>query len=384
MLGMIPREPDDIDYERLARYFAGECTAAEIAAIRAWIAADQARRRLVEQLQSGWAAADPAELRGDVDRGWAALAARLDEAPSEASRTGRPPRVLRLQPPSALDRTPWRAVRFAAAILLAVGLGALVSRGLGKRPSSDQLAAARDTVTRVVTTRSGQQANVYLSDGTHVILGVASTLRFPTAFGASRDVALEGEAFFEVVHEAARTFRVHTRYGVARDLGTKFDVRAYRGLPSATITVTEGSVVVTANRHGASQPSAPGGRAQSPAGDTSAAPDSLIVIAAQVASASADGVLRVGPDSAAGDRLAWMSGRLVFDQMPVGEAVDQLNRWYGTDVQLGDSSLARLQLTASLGEEPFDRAIQVVARALDARIGRHGDSIILYSQTAGR
>jgi ferric-dicitrate binding protein FerR (iron transport regulator) len=271
-------------------------------------------------------------------------------------------------------------VRRAAAIVVAVGLGALAAREVGRGPSSDRLAAARDTVTRVVATRPGQQANVYLSDGTHVILGVASTLRFPTAFGRSRDVELDGEAFFEVAHEAARTFRVHTRYGLARDLGTKFDVRAYQNLPAATITVTEGSVVVTPNRR-ARHASARRGAGRLPA---PLSPDSLIVVAAQVARASADGVLDVHADSAAGIRLAWMSGRLVFDQTPVGEAVDQLDRWYDADVELGDSTLAHLRLTASLGGEPFQRAIQVVARALDARVVRRDSTYILYPNTSGR
>jgi ferric-dicitrate binding protein FerR (iron transport regulator) len=337
------------------------------------MAADPARERNVEQLRRVWEAADDVELRGDVDRGWAALSAGLDAIDVPRELRPRTAPVLRLHTPT-FHRHRWStATRIAAAVLVAVGLGAGVALELGRERAAVRAVAARNAVMREVTTRRGQQANVYLSDGTHVVLGVASVLRFPTAFDVSREVELDGEAYFEVAHEDARPFLVHTTYGTARDIGTKFAVRAYDDLPGATVTVTEGSVLITASDSTARRGPAP----------RTAPPGGLLIEASDVGTVSADGELSVARGAALEAHLAWMSGRLVFDQMPVAEAIDQINRWYDSDVRIGDPELATLRLTASLGDEPVDRAIAMVATALDARVAHSGSTFTLYRADSG-
>jgi len=370
---MTPRKSDDTDYERLARYFAGECSAAELAAIREWIAADPSRERRVELLRRAWEVAGDVELRGDVERGWAALSASMDamDAPRELRARAAPP--LRLHSPTFHRRRWSAAMRVAAAMLVAAGLGAGIALELGRERAAERAIAAKNAVIREVRTRRGQQANVYLSDGTHVVLGVASVLRFPTAFDSSREVDLEGEAFFEVAHDDARQFLVHTTYGTARDIGTKFAVRAYDGLSGATVTVTEGSVFISASDSIARR---------GPASRT-AAPDGLLIEATDVGTVSAGGELSVVRGAALEAHLAWMSGRLIFDQVPVAEAIDQINRWYDSDVRIGDPELAKLRLTASVGDEPVERAMAMVASALDARVAHSGSTFTLYRADSG-
>ena len=55
----------------------------------------------------------------------------------------------------------------------------------------------------------GKRAHLQLSDGTRVWINSASVLRFPSAFGDTRDVFVEGEAYFEVAKDANRPFIVH-------------------------------------------------------------------------------------------------------------------------------------------------------------------------------
>ena len=70
----------------------------------------------------------------------------------------------------------------------------------------------------------GKRAHLQLSDGTRVWINSASVLRFPSAFGDTRDVFVEGEAYFEVAKDANRPFIVHTDHFATRVLGTSFDV----------------------------------------------------------------------------------------------------------------------------------------------------------------
>src|SRR5579862_8788086 len=69
--------PDDA---LLARYLAGECTPAESAAVREWIAAQPDHERAIEQLRAVFNAASPAPPRPDLDAMW-----RKIRAPRRAS-----------------------------------------------------------------------------------------------------------------------------------------------------------------------------------------------------------------------------------------------------------------------------------------------------------
>ena len=80
----------------------------------------------------------------------------------------------------------------------------------------------------------GKRAHLQLSDGTRVWINSASVLRFPSAFGDTRDVFVEGEAYFEVARHAALPFRVEARGCTFTVLGTKFDISAYAEDPAVT------------------------------------------------------------------------------------------------------------------------------------------------------
>ncbi len=91
----------------------------------------------------------------------------------------------------------------------------------------------------------GKRAHLQLSDGTRVWINSASVLRFPTTFGDTRDVFIEGEAYFEVAKDANRPFIVHTDHFATRVLGTSFDVTtAPRAGGSSAVVLVEGSVAI--------------------------------------------------------------------------------------------------------------------------------------------
>ena len=69
--------------------------------------------------------------------------------------------------------------------------------------------------------------------------------RVPSAFGDTRDVFVEGEAYFEVAKDANRPFIVHTDHFATRVLGTSFDVTtAPRADGSSAVVLVEGSVAI--------------------------------------------------------------------------------------------------------------------------------------------
>lgn len=91
----------------------------------------------------------------------------------------------------------------------------------------------------------GEKAQVVLSDGSHVWINSASKLRYPVQFGdVSREVSLEGEAFFDVEKKHGKTFIVNTHDVKVNVLGTAFNVRCYPGDNKTQTTVVRGEVKV--------------------------------------------------------------------------------------------------------------------------------------------
>ncbi|MEO7211786.1 FecR domain-containing protein [Mucilaginibacter sp.] len=93
-------------------------------------------------------------------------------------------------------------------------------------------------------TPAGKHLYIRLPDGSKVWLNAESNIRFPTKFdGKSRDIQLVGEAFFDVVHDVNRPFKVYTGYVCTQVLGTAFDISSYRK-ETIEITVLRGLVSV--------------------------------------------------------------------------------------------------------------------------------------------
>jgi transmembrane sensor len=246
----------------------------------------------------------------------------------------------------------------------------LVSSGIvwrAKNPASETVVAVQPL--RTVSTKRGQTAEVYLSDGTRVTLGAASTLRFPAAFGAARDVLLEGEGYFDVVHDSLRPFAVHTAHAVARDIGTKFNVRAYPGTAGTEVLVAEGAVALAA----ASHPS-----------PTPPVTERLVLTRADLGRLDPNGGLTVVRGVDVDAYLGWMHGRLVFADAPITEVLPRLGEWYDVELRLADSSLADARVTATLEADASSEALALVAAALDARIERHGRTVVLHRKRPGR
>lgn len=93
-----------------------------------------------------------------------------------------------------------------------------------------EYATPHDHEAQTITVPAGQRAHLTLADGTKVWLNAGTTLTFPATFGrASRDVQLDGEAYFEVKGNPQRPFNVYTENNRIEVTGTAFNVSAYGG-----------------------------------------------------------------------------------------------------------------------------------------------------------
>ena len=163
-----------------------------------------------------------------------------------------------------------------------------------------EMAAATELT---MTTPRGGQYQTTLSDGTKVWLNSGSSLRYPLQFGADkRVVVLEGEAFFDVSHDADRPFMVQVNDTEIEVLGTQFNVNSYH---QVTATLVKGSVKIA---HAADE------QLLEP-GQEAAVGDHIAVYAANLEKAT-----------------AWKDGYFHFKDDPMEVIMEQLARWYDVDV----------------------------------------------------
>lgn len=305
---------DDALYLLLERYLAGQASAAEADAVHAWLAQDPEHVQVLEDLRLIRRVAAERPPESSVDAAWEKAVEELDlhgrTAPIGVGGAVvcRMPRRSPAPPPTLVDPRPRRSfftpARVAAAVATVTIGGLLLWQArhpMGGTPE-ELVWRADDYVTQ-----PAQRSDVTLRDGTQINLAPDSRLRVATDFGASRrDLYLEGEAYFDVVHDADRPFRVHTHGSVAEDLGTAFLVRAYPEQPATEVVVTEGRVALQRANAAAS------GRADRPP---------VLLVVGDLGRFDSKGQATVEHGIDIDRYLAWTEGILAFDDTPLHEVV---------------------------------------------------------------
>lgn len=161
-----------------------------------------------------------------------------------------------------------------------------------------------------ITTPRGGQYLIVLPDGSTVILNAASSIRFPTSFPkGERRVEITGEAYFEVVHKSSQPFRVIASGQVVEDLGTKFNINAYKDELFTRTTLSEGRIRIT-NQSGFA--------------------DLMPGQQAIVENGRLDKKIMVTHPDIYGV-FAWKDGRFTFSDEDITAIMRQLGRWYDID-----------------------------------------------------
>ncbi|MCT1523676.1 FecR family protein [Sphingobacterium hotanense] len=163
------------------------------------------------------------------------------------------------------------------------------------------------------TTAEGQKVKIVLKDSTVVYLAGGSSLKWPETFkkGETRDVYLEGEAFFEVRKDSLSPFIVHSGKLRTRVLGTSFNIYAYSNDNQFTVSVRSGKVQVSdlSNEQTPRQLS-------------------LLTAGMKLSYSNADGKYAVSTDNPTEDTNAWVVNRFVFADANLKEVLERLERYY--------------------------------------------------------
>ncbi|MCF8453801.1 MAG: FecR family protein [Pedobacter sp.] len=114
-----------------------------------------------------------------------------------------------------------------------------------KNVNSVSEALSEEVIYNKIETPYGGKYQINLPDGSKVWLNSASTLRFPALFsGNTREVELNGEAYFDVAKNPNKPFKVITKDQIVEVLGTQFNINSYSDEETFKTTLIEGSVKI--------------------------------------------------------------------------------------------------------------------------------------------
>lgn len=308
-------------FSHIANYLSGSCSPEETERLLAWRKASAANEAEFHRLKKVWEAAAPATFCPDAGLAWQKVQARLcsKEAPAEDSRQ---------EQPAARSRwllTTWSVA--AAVALLALSLGVYLLSG-------KQETFIPDGLTKHATSIQEKQ-ELLLADGSRVWLNQQSKIYCPEQFmGSSREVYLEGEAFFEVSHQPEKPFIVHTEQSRIEVLGTSFNLQSGS---TTQLQLTTGRLAFSSAR----------------------VPQKALIL--EAGEAIIQEGEKLSKTAIPANYLAWKTGEFLFTDTPLEEVFRLLEQYYPVKLKTANPALLQCRLNARFSSQPLEEVLEVIS-----------------------
>jgi transmembrane sensor len=305
-----------------ARLRADDVSEREREGFQRWLADDSRHRSAYERLEALWSSlgahADHPEIgkalhESDI----------LRKSPAKTQRN-----VRRAQSPA------WLAV--AALLVVALAGGWFAWR-------------MQQPEVLIYATGVGEQRTLMLEDGSRVTMDTDTRLSASFSAKSRRLVLKQGRAFFRVAKDARRPFLVTTQGGVVRAIGTQFGVYDHDDM--VEVTLVEGRVEVTPQ----------GGRQGSRERPTTMTAGQRLLMGKGYA-------IPVIEPANAETAVAWLSGKLVFNDTPLPAALAQFNRYSTSKIAVGDAAVGQLHVSGVFRDDDSHAFV-------DALRGSYGISV---------
>jgi transmembrane sensor len=203
-----------------------------------------------------------------------------------------------------------------------------------------------------------------LPDGTEVSLNTDTKIKYPKIFtGNTREVSIEGEAFFQVKPNKEKPFIIHAGNAQVKVLGTSFNVNAYPAKKSVEVIVETGKVQVLSKE---TEPS-----------ET----NELILTPGEKGTLIFTGNSLLKTTNQNPNFLAWKTRNLIFKATALAEVVENLGKVYKVDIRLADPKLNDLLLTAQFNDYPFDFILKVIETTFELEANEENGQYILKARS---
>lgn len=192
-------------------------------------------------------------------------------------------------------------------------------------------------------TKKGERMEVVLGDGSKVWLNSDTRFSYPEKFkGKKRQVRLDGEAYFEVTHNANQPFIVSTSKLDIKVLGTSFNVRSYINDKTISTTLVTGKVSVQRLNPKTNK------------------------IRRAILSPNQQAIFYKETEDFILDKVdvnkftSWRQGKLVIEGKSFKELVDELERWFNVDINLQKSLYTKYSYTITITDETIEDVMNLI------------------------
>lgn len=210
---------------------------------------------------------------------------------------------------------------------------------------------------QTITVPAGQRVNVALPDGSNVWLNAGTRMQYPVSFmKEKREIILDGEAYFEVVHKEEAPFVVHTHVMDVEVLGTKFNVEAYSGQKEFEASLMQGKV-----------------RVRSPYDNKIS-----VILSPDQKTTLKDGRLVVSKIDDY-NVYRWKEGLYCFKNKAFADIMEDLERYYDMKIQLDKKSIKEVVLTGKFRiSDGLDYALRVLQNDVSFTYRRDKENDVIY------
>jgi transmembrane sensor len=215
-----------------------------------------------------------------------------------------------------------------------------------------------------LATAQGEVLPIILADGTEVWLNSQSSVRYPVQFsGKEREIAIRGEAYFEVAKDVSRPFKVY--FGSLSDHknnmievpGTHFNLKAYKADDTLEATLVEGRITIT-TATGQKTDLDPGKQARIFKVD------------------SGQEYIEVQDSADINEILAWKIDKFQFNGAPLKSVMNTIGRWYDVEVVFEENVTCKL-----VGEikrnEPLSKLLEMLETTCNVHFKLEGRKIFV-------
>lgn len=346
----------------IARKLSGEATASELAELEDLLKKDPAANYSKEILTDVWSGNEASD-QSYAENKFRELIVQMQAMGIDEGKFTQEDHYLQsTEPAGSRNRysKKWMLVLSTVAVASLLGIAFFFKAGKEANNSLADLPAKNE-----ISTKNGSKTSLVLPDGTKVWLNASSELIYDKNYGnALREVTLKGEAYFDVVKNAAKPFIIHTADMDIKVLGTAFNVKCYPGSKSTETSLVRGSIEVTLkdrtekirlkpneklilNHQEADIVSGTSGNKKSNA----AAGEKPFISLSHLTLYPADNTVV---------ETAWVQNKFVFSSETFEEVALKMERWYNVSIQFKSESLKYIHLTGSFERETITEALNAL------------------------
>lgn len=327
-----------ISHDLLMSYLLGEANSTQLAEVEDWLQLSDENRKSLDKLDKLWIETgkiSPPPVAVDIDEAWTKMDNRIEESVKTIKLPERKHIVLKT------------VYRIAAIFILAIGVYAIL-KITTREPNQIILASTTETL------------RDSLPDGSQIALNINSKITYPETFEENtREVNLEGEAFFDVEHDPQKPFIVHTSIGDVKVLGTSFNVKAYTLSGKLEVIVISGKVQLIKKDE-----------SKIDATSVILEPGTKGII--EQKSLKIKKVEEVDPNT-----LFWNSKMLIFEEAKLSFVFDLLERHYDISIQVTNDSIENCLLSATFDDEEIGLILQIISESFNLNIKQENNIFIL-------